>query len=883
MVTKRLLELSISKILSEIDLDSLSASKFAPLARTFGDLLSIDPVRIGIKSLGDAKNYGNRISEATGGPIELLVLVAGGAVDRKAVLRALEGRSVRLVPTVLIVRGESGWIVDSQFLWVGQHPPVPTTHIVEMFRDTRNELDPEALVRMDQRLSGLRGASSDAELKARIYELSASFPGMLFKQVNESKNLYNRIREASGRRPTHLALWVPETLTVAARDALRDAVGEAEPSARFVIWRSGDRTFVEPVVTAQGPDSRDPSRHPQERESAISSRTQEAVAVMSETVDYRELERVKQLRRFLPLDANAENLFEEHLVGDQRLQYETKTLGYLRKLVARPGRSVIVLTGNAGHGKTHMCRRLLEQGADSDDVMAALHGDIKGDKCWSVGDASLPLRVVKDLSEVEPPERAAEILAGLMGQHEAHVVVCANEGRLRDVVSRSPEMLLPILNALDRGLDFGETNPETDDSVHVINLNFQAAVAGDGGFLKHVLTHFLDNQGAWKVCGKCRAKAECPILKNRMELTLSPSAERDNRHAREALTDLVRIAEETGYVLTYRETLVFVAYLITGGLTCKEVARLHSDGRRRDQLMQYGLLDLLFDASLSEDQSETLRVLQRIKRLDPGRIALRPVDERLHRELEAEGRLGAGVFGEGSVQLKSKRDIDREVDDYRTLVRRARRRAWFESSDVDEEQLGVSRSERLGLPNHRVFRALQEGPTEKDLVAILRRLVKGLHTIQGAVNVDSKSSLHLVDPGFGRSGNHSAIIARSLRILDLELWPESRWWRERRAEGVPPLLESVEWIDRRILLVERVEKKVLLSLDLAAFEFVLGAAHGIVMREFNAADRRRVLTRLALHAEQGRRDGSGEIRVLLERGDGTLTVERDGTILLERA
>jgi len=602
----------------------------------------------------------------------------------------------------------------------------------------------------------------------------------------------------------------------------------------------------------------------------------------SEDLEYRQLERVKQLRRFLPLAANAEYLYEEHLTGKQRLVYETKTLVYLRKLVAKSHRCVIVLTGNAGHGKTHMCCRLLEGNGAADDVMNELREDIEGWKAWSVPDALLPIRIVKDLSEVEPPERAADLLTELATQDSAHVVVCANEGRLRDVVSRAPEALESILDALDRGLETGETNPESDVSVHVINLNFQASVAGDGGFLKHVLGHFLDNQAAWNVCAKCRAHLECPILENRMALTLSPSAERENRHSREALMDLVRIAEETGYVLTYRETLVFVAYLITGGLSCAEVARRHTDGRRRDGLKQYRLLDLLFSPSLSEDQAEILRVLQCVKRLDPGRIALRPVDEELHDDMEKEGRLGAGVFGEDSVQLKTKKDLDREVEEYRTLVRDARRRAWLTSSEADEERLGVSRSERLGLANHRIFRTLQQDPSLSYMVETLRSLVKGLHTIQGAVNVDSKTSLHLVDPAFGRSGNHSAIIARSLRIKDLELCPESRWWRERRGGSSPPILESVEWIDRRILLVDRAEDEVLLSLDLAIFEFVMSAANGVVMREFSAADRRRVLTRLAHHAEKGRRDAPDEIRVLLERGDGSLTVERDGTILLER-
>lgn len=875
---KLLLEQAATEILAGVDLSSRSSTKFLPLAKVFADFLSLDSARIGVKRLRDPKNYGNRISEATGTEVELLVLIADQDVDQNAVRRALEGRAVELVPTLLVVRRLSKWLIDFQYVPKGRTPPLPGIPVVEIARQNGRDAEPHGLPEVSERILALVGLKDEAVVRSRIASLSNAYPNLIFKRVGEHRNLKNRIREATGRRPSHLVVLTSEKLIDAARSALR-SVTASDGVACYLIWMGSDGAFVQQI----GPDAGSSEvRHPSNDDLLVyDGERMEGSVTEVEGLAYRQLERVKQIHRFLPLNANAENLFEEHLAENQRLRYETRTIAYLKRLIAKSRRCVIVLTGNAGHGKTHMCFRLLE-GAVGSEGISTLLADIEGSKGWAIPDASLPVRIVKDLSELEPPMRAAEILSDLVTQDEMHAIVCANEGRLRDVVSRSPQTLQPILDALDRGLDRGETSPASDDSIQVINLNFQAAVAGDGGFLKHVLAHFLDNQAAWNVCARCRAHPDCPIRGNRMDLTLSPSAERDNHDSRTSLMELVRIAEETGYVLTYRETLVLVAYLITGGLTCAEVERRHRDGRRRDSLKRFGLLDLLFDAPLSEDESEILRVLHRIKRLDPGRIALRPVDEELHCEMEEEGRLGAGVFGEDSVQLRTKRDLDREVEEYRALVRQARRRAWLRSSEIDEERLGVSRSERLGLSHHKTFRALQEGPADTELVEILRRLVKGLHTIQGAVNIESKTSLRLVDPSFGRSGNHSAIIARSLRIKDLDLWPESRWWRHRRGDETPPVMESVEWIDRRLLLVDRSNEEVLLSLDLAAFEFVMAAADGVVMREFNAADRRRVLTRLAHHAEKGRHDESDAIRVLLERGDGTLTVERDGTILLER-
>ncbi|MDF1800653.1 MAG: hypothetical protein P1V81_15865 [Planctomycetota bacterium] len=599
-----------------------------------------------------------------------------------------------------------------------------------------------------------------------------------------------------------------------------------------------------------------------------------------ESKTYRRLNRVEQLRQLLPLDSNGDDLYEEHLTSDERerLQYETQTLGYLKELLERQERQFIVLTGNAGHGKTHMVRRLLELGDSTDGVMAALEEDLSGESAHEVKGASAPVRVLKDLSEIEPPEEAARRLSELLAGNGCHVIVCANEGRLRDVVGRLPDRLAVLNTALEHGLERGSTSCPDDASIHVVNLNFQAAVTLDGGFLDHVFDVFLNHQGAWNVCAQCLASEACPILANREILRTPPGEVRPVQ--RETLLSLVRIAEERGYVLTYREVLILVAYLVTGNLTCEQVEEHHRRGLQGEEFLdRHRLLELLFDPNLSDDDLEVLAVLRMMRRMDPGRIALRQVDERLHSDLENAGALGDGLFGEGVRNLQTRKERQTEEGLHLSRLSRARRMAWLHAAPNED---GVERSERLGLRYHQDYRALHEDSSEGDRLKILRLLVRGLHGIQGAMGVRSGSSLFLVDPAYGRSGSHAAVVARAIKLVNLELCSESEWWLQEGGSEEPSLIRSVEWLDRRVFLVHSKERTRLLTLDLATFEFVMGAANGVVMREFHSPERRRILRELARHAEGASDDDEQRVvRVLLEHGEGQLTLERDDTISLE--
>ncbi len=120
---------------------------------------------------------------------------------------------------------------------------------------------------------------------------------------------------------------------------------------------------------------------------------------------------------------------EEHakLDGDRK-SYETKSYHYVLELLAQPSTSLIVLTGDAGHGKTHLCKRILEAGGKSgEEALQALKDDPEGQTPIALDVFAKPLRIVKDLSDDPDEVRNAVRLLELIEDETSIGLVCANE------------------------------------------------------------------------------------------------------------------------------------------------------------------------------------------------------------------------------------------------------------------------------------------------------------------------------------------------------------------------------------------------------------------------------------------------------------------------
>jgi len=266
---------------------------------------------------------------------------------------------------------------------------------------------------------------------------------------------------------------------------------------------------------------------------------------------------VTYLNRYTTASPDHEAAFDEFITyapptSGKPLRLETRTEQFVRACFQRERPPSIILTGNAGDGKTYLCRQIIEAfiGQPVTDWADRLD--------WPIERDGLTLRVVKDLSEVGE-ERAADLLYELaLDQLEEQpryaFLIAANEGRLRAVLQR--ERLDEPYIAVDHQLREG---PDPDNErLIVLNLNWVTTST----YVPQVLA-WLTDPAHWEACQGCPAFDICPIRFNATRL--------GEGHVADRLQLLYQMLEHLGLHVTIRDMLIHLAYTLTGGLNCETV------------------------------------------------------------------------------------------------------------------------------------------------------------------------------------------------------------------------------------------------------------------------------------------------------------------------
>jgi hypothetical protein len=591
---------------------------------------------------------------------------------------------------------------------------------------------------------------------------------------------------------------------------------------------------------------------------------------------------VARFHRFLPFSSAHDQIYEEYQKGDDDLDLETVAITYAANAI-RNGARCVILTGDAGHGKTHLCRRLLQDsllGYENKEARNHLLNSCDGTKVIppNSGVDAPSLRIHKDLSEMQPPSKAAMYLEEVGGKEGEALLVCANEGRLRAIISSqgAGKISAEIGRLFNDSFQSGST-ASSDGSVHIINLNYQSISAKDthkaGSLLRRVLKSWVVNGQRWgggSGCSTCTYEKKCPIRRNRT-LLADEGAKSESRIRR--LEELFEAVERLGYVVTIREMLMLVAYLITGGMTCSDVdKRLKGANQQIGWQHSWTFYNLLFECppGLPSDRAEKgMPILTMLKKIDPGSIAIRNVDECI---------LNTGeVFEENLIELQflansngkqiavdasfgiddlnanpqNRAELQREAETVYRAVSTLRRRAFF-----DDVGSGGTVLRRLGFRNGDIFLQLLAGNIQaNELVKIKNLLIAGLHSVQGLRLGKTETMLYLVDPAFGKASADAAIIARKIQSSLVSLEPAGRAWSERsKSNFLMP--NSVDWLDRTVILKITESDGVInsLPLDLLTFECITRAANGYVSESFYANEIRRIRTFLGQLAEHSRED-----------------------------
>jgi hypothetical protein len=271
-----------------------------------------------------------------------------------------------------------------------------------------------------------------------------------------------------------------------------------------------------------------------------------------------------------------------------------------------------------------------------------------------------------------------------------------------------------------------------------------------------------------------------------------------------------------------------------------------------------------------------------LMKLDPGKRAIRQVDDRLINE--------AGVFAQGQLDLQfrisldavvkvidaangvdevnsnpsSKKDRALETNVINSIVSSLRRKAFFDDKISSDGFLS-----RLGFHYGDTFTdILGTTFTGKKVIQHKGQLLLGLHMIQGVRLVAKPNFLYLVDPAFGRATDEAAIISRQIPSDQIDLLPMRSAWKTEAATDSSTLVSSVNWIDRHIIVRFKNSNDDYddLVLDLMAFECVFKAASGYVAEEFYAHDLKRIRNFLAKIAGKNK------------RGDDQISLFMSGTI-----
>jgi hypothetical protein len=546
---------------------------------------------------------------------------------------------------------------------------------------------------------------------------------------------------------------------------------------------------------------------------------------------------VVRLNGYLPFDADFNSLFQEYVDPERHVSLPTRARDFLADALSSPKLRMIVLTGDAGHGKTHLCAKLLEYvGFNPADAKVALEERCDGVNVLATTSSGAALKIIKDLSEY-PVDDVAPRLADALESHDELLVVCANEGRLRSAISAANGKLDSVRDSLRQGLATGRL--DVDSRVLVLNLNLQSVAAAETSLVEQLLQKWVVHQRMWNVCGKCDARDACPILENRRQLS---DGERGIRRRR-AMAALLRSAERIGAVITIRELLILAAYAITGGLQCKQV---HQRARRMDWQHAYLFSENIFGDRLSPTHRQLVRSLREIRLLDPGQVALRGVDDALVPDVDdAVGRFAPREMSATQAAPTTRAQARSAAERERTAFRFLRRRDYFVQQHGDASLL-----ERLGFRHGGEFERVASGDTDPAAFRSLRDLlVAGLEAVQGLRRGGQRADLVLVDPAFA-SGATTSIVARRISTSRLHVRSQSASWR-RALDRDPDAPDSLDWIERTVVFEITDDGAVFpVELDLLRFEYVLRAGEGLDARSFFEAEARRIGAELAPLAQK---------------------------------
>ncbi len=445
---------------------------------------------------------------------------------------------------------------------------------------------------------------------------------------------------------------------------------------------------------------------------------------------------VDYLDQFNVLSPSHAKIYDEYTSesDSDRLSIQTRIESFLQSVFESTPRSII-MTGNAGDGKTRLCRTIynlvtgqtLKQWPISGIVEATFkHGT---------------LRIVKDLSELTETiikEELTKLQSFMENGHEEKIfyLIAANEGKLTKSLSQIEE-LQPLSEAVQARFLNQEANNE---QLHLVNLqDVTSSLYADR------IIEAWNWESNWAACDGCAKQMRCVIRLNHSKMS--------RLSIRERLVEQYRLLDCLGVHVTMREILIHISYTITGGLTCGQV--IDADYRTVEDHSRRAYYDNFYGTMIDEQTGlGEMGAIRHFRKLDPGQLSISAIDDfLLNGDLSGETHVEDKhrslfdeeidmLFGYYRKQIEAYRtdDPDRDKSSFFGQMPKFRRKYYFESDESDRDL-----RQKL-VPYTYFFRFVGSLTDKRTLENSRKELVQGLNHAFSKKLIDrSDSQLYAVN------------------------------------------------------------------------------------------------------------------------------------------
>jgi serine/threonine protein kinase len=352
---------------------------------------------------------------------------------------------------------------------------------------------------------------------------------------------------------------------------------------------------------------------------------------------------------------------------------------------------LVLITGNAGDGKTAFLQQLEAQAGEQAQLLS--NDPLPNGRRFVTVQRSFLTNY--DGSQDEGAKGNDAVLREFFGPFKGDDptawpdtetrLVAINEGRLLDFLRTERGQFPALLGLLEEGLQAGTDH----HGVAVVNLNLRSVVVSGTGEDNSILERqlrLLTHPKFWRTCETCDLKDKCYALHNVRTFQDRTAGPR----VLERLKTLYTLTHLRGRLhITLRDLRSALAFMLTSARNCVGIHRLYADGRRDEIAAGF-----YFNAWMGAESGTVDRLLTLLRVVDVGVASDPRMDRGFSFVSPSQDRSRFGFADRGQYDQELLRALYEDLphdfagrpsphrkERHRRYVSMARRRAFFERRD----------------------------------------------------------------------------------------------------------------------------------------------------------------------------------------------------------